>query len=97
MPRLSVDIDLTYIEIAERTETLDKINTALIRIKERIEHIRSSIHVQHKANVCKLHINEHGVIIKIEVNMVGRGLIDGANKLPLRDAVQEQFDAFCVM
>lgn len=32
MPRLSVDIDLTYVELAERNETLDGINAALIRI-----------------------------------------------------------------
>ena len=37
MPRLSVDIDLTYVEIAERNATLVGINTALIRIKESIE------------------------------------------------------------
>ena len=36
MPRLSVDIDLTYVEIAERNETLAAINAALTRIKERI-------------------------------------------------------------
>jgi hypothetical protein len=32
MPRLSVDIDLTYVEIAERAETLAAINEALLRI-----------------------------------------------------------------
>jgi predicted nucleotidyltransferase component of viral defense system len=97
MPRLSVDIDLTYVEIAERTETLDGINTALIRIKERIEGLRPTMRVQHKADVCKLQVDEHGVIIKIEVNMVGRGLIGDAKKLPLCDVAQEQFDAFCAM
>ena len=97
MPRLSVDIDLTYVEIAERKETLDGINAALVRIKERIEGLRPTIRVQHKANVCKLQVDEHGVIIKIEVNMVGRGLIGDANKLPLCDVAQEQFDAFCAM
>jgi len=33
MPRLSVDVDLTYVEIAERNETLAAINAALTRIK----------------------------------------------------------------
>lgn len=97
MPRLSVDIDLTYVEIVERQETLDGINAALIRIKERIEGLRSSIRIQHKANVCKLQVEEHGVLIKIEVNMVGRGLISEATKASLCDAVQEQFDVFCAM
>lgn len=97
MPRLSVDIDLTYVEIAERKETLEGINSALVRIKERIEGLRPSIRVQHKENVCKLQLDEHGVMIKIEVNMVGRGLIGGASKVPLCEAAQEQFDAFCAM
>ncbi|MES9850686.1 MAG: nucleotidyl transferase AbiEii/AbiGii toxin family protein [Candidatus Thiodiazotropha sp. L084R] len=97
MPRLSVDIDLTYVEIAERNETLDGINAALIRIKERIEGLRPSMRVRHKDNVCKLQLDEHGVMIKIEVNMVGRGLIGGATKAPLCETAQEQFDLFCAM
>ncbi len=97
MPRLSVDIDLTYAEIAERNETLEGINAALIRIKERIEALRSSIRVQHKDKVCKLQLDEHGVLIKIEVNMVGRGLLGESYKAPLCEAAQEQFDAFCAM
>ena len=97
MPRLSVDIDLTYVEIAERNETLEGINAALLRIKQRIEALRPSIRVQHKDRVCKLQLDEHGVLIKIEVNMVGRGLLGEPNKVPLCDAAQEQFDAFCAM
>jgi predicted nucleotidyltransferase component of viral defense system len=97
MPRLSVDIDLTYVEIAERNETLNGINAALIRIKERIEGLRSSIRIQHKENICKLQLDERGVMIKIEVNMVGRGLIGEATKAQLCEAAQEQFDAFCAV
>lgn len=97
MPRLSVDIDLTYVEILERKETLEVINAALLRIKKHIEGLRPSIRVQHKANTCKLRIDEQGVIIKIEVNMVSRGLLGGITKAQLCDAAQEQFDAFCVV
>ena len=97
MPRLSVDIDLTYVEIAERNETLEGINAALMRIKERIEGLRPSIRIQHKENICKLQLDERGVMIKIEVNMVGRGLIGEATKAQLCEAAQEQFDAFCAV
>lgn len=96
MPRLSVDIDLTYVEIAERNETLEGINAALLRVKERIEGLRPLIRVQHKEKVCKLQLDERGVMIKIEVNMVGRGLIGDALRAPLCDKAQEEFDAFCV-
>jgi predicted nucleotidyltransferase component of viral defense system len=97
MPRLSVDIDLTYVEIAERNETLEGINVALMRIKERIEGLRPSIRIEHKENICKLQLDERGVMIKIEVNMVGRGLIGEATKAQLCEAAQEQFDAFCAI
>jgi hypothetical protein len=36
-------------------------------------------------------------MIKIEVNLVGRGLIGEATKAQLCEAAQEQFDAFCAM
>jgi predicted nucleotidyltransferase component of viral defense system len=97
MPRLSADIDLTYVEIAERSETLDAINAALVRIKQRIEALRPTIRVQHKANICKLQLSEQGVLIKIEVNMVGRGVLGEVIKAQLCEAAQEQFDAFCAM
>jgi predicted nucleotidyltransferase component of viral defense system len=97
MPRLSVDIDLTFVKIAERGETLEGINLALTRIKERIEGLRPSIRVQHKEKVCKLQLDEFGLMIKIEVNMVGRGLIAEATKEPLCEAAQEEFDVFCTM
>ena len=57
MPRLSVDIDLTYVEIAERNETLEGINAALLRIKERIETLRPLIRVQHKDKAFLLSLN----------------------------------------
>ena len=97
MPRLSVDIDLTYVEIAERKETLDAINVALGRINENIEKLRPSIRIEHKENICKLQLNEHGITIKIEVNMVGRGLLGEVAKAQLYDTAQEQFDVFCMM
>ena len=97
MPRLSVDIDLTYVEISERKETLDAINVALARIKENIEKLRPSIRIEHKENICKLQLNEHGITIKIEVNMVGRGLLGETTKAQLCETAQEQFDVFCMM
>lgn len=97
MPRLSVDIDLTYINFSGREEALEEINTALSRIKQRVEGLRSSIHVRHKGQVCKLQLDEHGVLIKIEVNMIGRGLLGDSSNAPLCQTAQEEFDAFCVM
>lgn len=95
MPRLSVDIDLTYTEIAERQPTLSAINEALARIKERVENLLPSTRVEHKHEVCKLRIDQRDTLIKVEVNMVGRGLLGEGVKAPLCSEAQEQFDVFC--
>jgi len=97
MPRLSVDIDLTYVLMGKRAEDLSNINAALGRIKERIEALKPGIRIQHKENVCKLQISDHGTQIKIEVNTVGRGLLGESNKALLCDIAQDQFDTFCSM
>lgn len=97
MPRLSVDIDLTYVEISPREEALAAINEGLLRIKDRIEAQHPTARIQHKANTCKLQLDEGGVLIKIEVNMVGRGLLGAPERLPLCGAAQEAFEAFCAV
>ena len=97
MPRLSVDIDLTYVGLEARGQALAEINAALLRIKDRIEKLHATMRVQHKPNVCKLQVSEQGVQIKVEVNMIGRGLIAPAKKLPLCFAAQEQYNVFCAM
>lgn len=97
MPRLSVDIDLTFVEIAERPETLDAINAALLRIKECIEKLSASMRVEHKPKVCKLQISQQGVQIKVEVNMVGRGLLGPATQKTLCSSAQEEYEVFCAI
>ncbi|AEG31304.1 nucleotidyl transferase AbiEii/AbiGii toxin family protein [Thiomicrospira cyclica] len=97
MPRLSIDIDLTFLKIAGRNETLAGINAALLRIKARIETVRPSVRIEHKAEVCKLIIEERGVIIKVEVNMISRGVLASPKAMMLCEMAQEAFDVFCAM
>lgn len=97
MPRLSVDIDLTYVDIDSRERTVLAINEGLASIKNRIEHARLTTRIHHKKDTCKLLINDNEVIIKIEVNMVARGLIAEPQILSLCKAAQEDFDASCTM
>lgn len=97
MPRLSVDIDLTYVSVENRDAALTGINQALERVRQNIMALRRTIQVQHREDVCKLQVTENDVLIKLEVNMVGRGLIDEQEKMPLCGLAQEQFDAFCAM
>jgi len=97
MPRLSVDIDLTYVEISEREESINAINEALARIKERIEGLRPTAQIIHRGSVCKLQVTDQGAIIKVEANMIGRGLLGEASRLQLCGAAQEEFEIFCAV
>ena len=66
MPRYSVDIDLTYIPIQERNESLEAINSHLRTLKNSIEKSIPGIKVIHKPNVWKLQCTLDGATVKIE-------------------------------
>lgn len=97
MPRLSVDIDLTYIPTEDRQLALVNIAEALERVKRSIEMLIPNVRVLHRQEVAKLLISSQGVDIKLEVNLVGRGVIDTPNKMPLCDKAQNDYDAFCAI
>ncbi|MDX2113010.1 MAG: nucleotidyl transferase AbiEii/AbiGii toxin family protein [Alphaproteobacteria bacterium] len=94
MPRLSVDIDLTYVPVEDRASSLQHIDEALERTKKRIESVVTGSRVQHKKDIGKLIISGGSAEIKLEVNLVGRGTIAEPVKMPLCDKAQLEFDAF---
>jgi predicted nucleotidyltransferase component of viral defense system len=94
MPRLSVDIDLTYLPIEDRAATLAHIAEALERIKERIKTVIPGVQVQHKKETGKLLIAVRDADIKLEVNLVGRGALSAPVKTPLSERAQKEFEAF---
>jgi len=96
MPRLSVDIDLTYIPIENREETISNINDALDRIKNNLVLAIPNLQVKHQNKICKLLVSLPNAQIKIEVNTVGRGLLKPFISKPLCQKAQEKFDVFCV-
>lgn len=77
MPRLSVDIDLTYLPIEDRQPSLTAITSALSRIGGRIAKILKGTTVDElkdkQDNVLKLLVARQGVQVKIEVSPVLRG------------------------
>ena len=97
MPRLSVDIDLTYVPIEDRNSSLTHIGEALQRFQRNIEKAIHKVHVIHRKEIGKLQISLAGAEIKLEVNLVGRGLLGVAQLLPLCDKAQDEFNAFCEM
>ena len=97
MPRLSVDIDLTYLPIEDRPSTLKNISEALIRVKNRIEQPASAVRVQYKEEVGKLLIKQEKTDIKLEVNLVARGTITEPVAMTLCDKAYKEFEAFVEM
>jgi len=91
--RYSVDIDLTYIPIQPRDESLAAIKSCLAGIKEKIKLSIPGITIQDKPN--KLICTYNGAFVKIEVNDVKRGIIGDAIKMPLCKAAQDTFGVFC--
>ena len=96
MPRISVDIDLTYLPIEDRSTTLNGINKALARIKSRIEKTIKGSRIVHN-NTGKLFISLNRVTVKLEVNLIRRGTLSTPIKRPLCDRVQSYFDVFVSM
>ena len=95
MPRLSVDIDLTYIPIEDRETSLANIRAALAEIKTRIEKVVPDVRMIDRSERGKLQISHSGTVIKLEVNLVGRGTLADPEEMPLCVRAQEEFEVFC--
>jgi hypothetical protein len=91
--RYSVDIDVTYIPVLPREESLTAIKNHLLEVKEKIRALIPGILIQEKPN--KLICAYQGIFVKIEVNDVKRGVIADPIVLPLCKAAQDAFGVFC--
>lgn len=80
MPRLSVDIDLVYVPLADRIGSLEEISRELKAISGRIQthipRVRIQLSRLHLSEyVARLLIESNQVLIKIEVSPVLRGVV----------------------
>lgn len=98
MPRLSVDIDLAYIPLEDRDTSLNKIDSALKRIKKNITRYipgtRVTENVMHGTSHCnRIQVYGKDAVIKIEVTPVLRGSIHPVAAKKLSPTVEEVFGA----
>lgn len=96
MPRLSVDIDLTYVPVADRESSLKEIDAALHRIKKQIERGIPGARVSTSAPkggkyITKLIVRSDGAQIKIEVTPVLRGCVYEPAVRSVSARVEEEF------
>lgn len=96
LPRLSVDIDLTFLPIADRSASLDAIESAMLRIANSITAgIKSSKvnpgRLQPENKVTKLVVRYERVQIKIEVTPVLRGTVYTPDTRAVSPRVEQAF------
>jgi len=97
LPRLSVDIDLTYLPVNDRDSALDEIRSTLLLISEGIRRrmpgtgiIQKRIH---GTDVLRgLVVDREGVTIKIEPNLVLRGSVHPPEIRQLSKKAQDLFE-----
>jgi len=99
MPRLSVDIDLTFVPFSEnRNDDLNKIRKSLDSIKSRLKIIFPHIRFEDEKRAeeeLKLLCTNNNATVKVEVNQLNRGLIaDPCTKI-LCPHAEEEFNRFC--
>lgn len=96
LPRYSVDIDLTYIPLADRKQSLEDINLHLASICEQAKKAFKGIHIKPNYDTSKLLCEWRGKQVKVEVNQTKRGLVGGeATTVPLSDKAQDEFGLYC--
>ncbi len=94
-PRLSVDIDLTYLPIQERELSLVNISDRLASIQVRLERIFTNIKVTQKLNASKINgliLNLDGATVKVEPNTTIRGAVFPVVNKKLCTKAEEKFE-----
>ena len=99
MPRLSVDIDLTFIPFSDnRDEDLNKIRQSLESVKNRLKATFPHIHFGDEKRAeeeLKLLCTKDNATVKVEVNQINRGLIADPSIKILCNRAEEEFNRFC--
>lgn len=96
LPRLSVDIDLTYLPVEDRATSLSNIDAAMRRIAGAIEAgiprgRTQLVPLRREGSIVKILVSASGVQIKIEVTPVMRGCVYPPEKRSVRERVEDAF------
>ncbi len=94
MPRLSVDIDLMYLAVKNRANSLAEIDAALKRIQQKIQRDIPTSRITSKVMegaVTKLLVMADGVQVKIELSPVMRGTVYETRLMSVSEAVEDAF------
>ena len=95
MPRLSVDVDLTYLPVADRQSSLEDMDDAFSRIVAAITERNPRVMARRIAgggdNDTRIMVSDGSAQIKIETSPVTRGAVYPARTMVASETVTEQF------
>ena len=95
MPRLSIDVDLTYLPVADRQSSLENMDNALSRIVTAITERNPRVKVRRIAgggdHDTRIMVSDGSAQIKIETSPVMRGTVYPARTMVASETVTEQF------
>lgn len=99
LPRLSVDIDLTYKHFSDRESSLSDIQKGLREIAANIQKMNAQLVIKDRVSrdgntLLKLLVYHNNTMIKIEPNFVLRGTLYPIEEGMLCNNVNQQFGAF---
>lgn len=96
MPRLSVDIDLTYLPVESRDVFLSNIEAELLKMKQLIESLGLTVKTvfMNNGSISKLQVYTNHAMIKIEPNFVLRGFVFPCEEKELCEKAQDEFLKF---
>lgn len=98
MPRLSVDIDLTYLPLEDRDTSLKAIAEILLAIKHNIENkyldIKGYVKRTSDSQIKQIVFVDQKTQVKVEINHILRGALYQPITLDLCDQAQQQFVTF---
>jgi hypothetical protein len=95
MPRLSLDIDLSYLPVSDRDTALTDIRTQLAAIAEALKRTVPGVNVRRvEGNAPKLLVDKSGARVKIEPSVVIRGSLVPPVSSELCPAAQQAYEMF---
>lgn len=95
LPRLSVDIDLTWLPVADRRSSLREIDEALDRVAAAIKRRNPQVETHRiaggGAGDTRIMVRDGRAQVKIETSPVARGAVHAARSMVASEQVTEQF------
>lgn len=95
LPRLSVDIDLTFLPVKDRDESLKDIDAALERIRIEVSRVLPNTTARRIAGGSggdtRVLVRQRGVEVKIETSPVTRGVVNEPERRSVVPEVEDEF------